>query len=362
MNELEILLRERLSHGSMTFAEYQEAALYHQDLGYYAQGQRSGWRGHFLTSPELDPSFGALWAVGFRRSWESLGRPPSFELIEVGPGEGGFANSILSFVEGAFADALTYRLVEPVPALVERQMSLLSTYDNVIWSSSIEELASVAHGVVIANEVLDNLPVHLLEFRTGEFVELYVEATDHGLQLVPGPLSDPARKSLPAPVELDPSEGQRLEVSPAAVDFVRACAAAVRAGSVVLVDYGLTWRGLAERPAGTLVSYSDAGADDLVLDRPGEKDITSHANWDVVASTLRSKGFEVSGPTPQREVLNEFGLPQLEESLAQRHSKLTAEGRGAEALRALSRRQALGVLTDPDGLGGLEVLTGHRNA
>jgi SAM-dependent MidA family methyltransferase len=218
----------------------------------------------------------------------------------------------------------------------------------------------VGHGAEIANEVLDNLPVNLLEFRKGEFVELYVEAADHGLELVPGPLSDPALMSLVSPADLDPSEGQRLEVSPAAVDFVRSCAAPVKKGSVTLVDYGLTWRGLAERPAGTLVSYSDGGADDLVLDRPGEKDITSHANWDVVASTLRSAGFEVTGPAPQREILKDLGLPDLEESLAQRQRDLASEGRGSEALRALSRRQALGVLSDPDGLGGLEVLTGRR--
>ena len=193
-------------------------------------------------------------------------------------------------------------------------------------------------------------------------MELYVEATDPGLELVPGPLSDPALMSLLAAADLDPSEGQRLEVSPAAVDFVRSCAAAVETGSVVLVDYGLTWRGLADRPAGTLVSYSDAGADDLVLDRPGEKDITSHANWDVVASTLRSEGFEVSGPTPQREVLNDLGLPDLEESLA---AEAAGPGLGGtwvpRPCRALSRRQALGVLSDPNGLGGLEVLTGRRD-
>ena len=360
MNELEVLLRERLSHGDMIFAEYQEAVLYHLNLGYYARTQRSGWRGHFLTSAELDPSFGAFWAVGFRRSWESLGRPASFELIEVGPGEGGFANSILSVVEGDFADALSYRLVEPIPSLTERQMSLLSTYDNVVWTSSIDEVSPVGHGAVIANEVLDNLPVHLLEFRCGEFAELYVHAPDSGLELVPGPLSDPELLGPLPETGFDPSDGHRVEVSPAAVDFVRSCAAALETGSVIFVDYGLTWRDLADRPAGTLVSYSDAGADDRVLDRPGEKDITSHANWDVVASTLHSAGFEVSGPTPQREVLNEFGLPQLEESLAQRQRDLTAGGRGAEALRTLSRRQALSVLSDPDSLGGLDVLIGRR--
>jgi SAM-dependent MidA family methyltransferase len=360
VNELEILLRERLSHGPMTFAEYQQAALYHPTLGYYTRSQRSGWRGHFLTSAEVDPSFGALWAVGFRRVWESLGRPASFELIEVGPGEGGFADAILSVVEGDFADALTYRLVEPIPALAERQMSLLSTFDNVFWSSSLDEFVPVAHGAVIANEVLDNLPVNLLEYRGGEFVELYVQASDSYLELVPGPLSDPELLGLLPESGFDPSDEHRLEVSPAAVDFVRSCAAAVETGSVVLVDYGLTQEDLARRSTGTLVSYSDAGADDRVLDRPGEKDITSHANWDVVASTLRSAGFEVSGPTPQREVLRDLGLSALEKSLAEQQRNLTAEGRGADALRIHSRRQALSVLSDPDGLGGMNVLIGRR--
>jgi len=361
VNELAFLMRERIgADGPLTFAEYQGLALYHPELGYYARDPRSGWSGHFVTSPELDPAFGALWAVGFRRVWEALGRPRSFELIEVGPGEGGFANSVLGVVEGPFADALIYRLVEPVPALAERQMSLLSTYDNVVWSASIDEVASVTHGTVMANEVLDNLPVHLLEFRAGEFGELYVSATAEGLELTPGPLSDPELLQLLPDTDFDVSEGHRLEVGPAAADFVRSCAARVKAGSVVLVDYGLTWRDLADRPSGTLVSYSDAGTDDAVLDRPGHKDITSHANWDVVGSALRSEGFDVSGPTPQSEVLRELGLPALEQSLAERQRNLTAEGRGAEVLRTLSRRQALGVLGDPDGLGGLDIMTGRR--
>ena len=360
MNDLVGLLRERIdSDGPITFAKYQDTALYHPELGYYAGGQRSGWRGHFLTSAELDPAFGALWAVGFRRVWERLGRPETFELIEVGPGEGGFANSILGVVEGDFADALVYRLVERIPALAERQMSLLSTYDNVVWSVSIDETPA-AHGALMANEVLDNLPVHLLEYRGDEFVELYVQAPASGLEFVPGPVSSSRVSRLLDSVDHEPNDGQRLEVAPAAVDFVRSCATAVARGSVFLVDYGLTWRELVERRSGTLVSYSDAGTDDAVLDRPGEKDITSHANWDVAAGALRSAGFEVTGPTPQSEVLRDLGLADLDESLAEQQRNLTAEGRGAEALRIFSRRQALGVLRDPNGLGGLDVVTGRR--
>ena len=202
MNKLEVLLRERIaSVGPITFAEYQDSALYHPELGYFAGDQRSGWRGHFLTSAELDPAFGALWAVGFRRIWEWLGRPEPFELIEVGPGEGGFAKSVLSVVEGDFAHALIYRLVERIPALVERQMSLLNTHDNVVWSSSIDEPTPVAHGAVMANEVLDNLPVHLLEYRNAEFVELYVQASGSGFEFVSGPISSSHARGPASPAE-----------------------------------------------------------------------------------------------------------------------------------------------------------------
>jgi SAM-dependent MidA family methyltransferase len=359
VNELEALLRARIQAGGpITFAEFQDTALYHPELGYYSQASRTGWRGHFLTSAELDPAYGALWAVALRRVWEGLGGPAEFEMIEVGPGEGGFASSVLGAVEGDFGEALTYRLVERMPALAERQMSLLSMHDNVVWSSSLEDLPVAAHGCLVANEVLDNLPVHLLEFDHERWFELFVGTGRSGLELVPGPVSDPTLLRLVERV--DPDDGQRIEVAPSAIDFARSCAGALSRGSIFLVDYGVTWRALEDRPLGTLVSYSDAGADDLVLDRPGEKDITSHANWDVVADELRASGCEVTGPTPQREVLEDLGLEHLRDSLAERQRDLTAQGRGAEALRALSRRQALNALSDPLGLGGLEVLVGRK--
>ena len=216
---------------------------------------------------------------------------------------------------------------------------------------------------MIANEVLDNLPVHLLEFRTANsWSSTFMQRTRDWSSFRD---RSPIRSSWACfriPASIPPmGTGSRwlLRRTTSSGPAPRP----LRQDRWSFVDYGLTWRDLANRPAGTLVSYSDSGADERVLDRPGEKDITSHANWDVGRRpTLRSAGFEVSAPTPQREVLNEFGLPQLEESLSQRQRDLTAEGRGAEALRTLSRRQALGVLGDPNGLGGLEVVIGRRNA
>lgn len=360
MTELEALLLEELAaSGPVTFAAFQDAALYHPELGYYSAGpERSGWGGHFVTSAELDPAFGALWTVGFRRMWEALGEPDEFEVVEVGPGEGGFAQSVLTAARGDFAAALSYRLVERLPALAQRQMARLSAFDNVVWSPSIEEVEGVRAGCVFANEVLDNLPVHLLEVRNGALVELFVGAEDGRLVLRPGAVSDPhVAEIVPGPAL---AEGHRTEVGLAALDFVSAAASVVERGSVVLVDYGLTWAELARRPSGTLLSYSSAGPSDAVLDRPGEQDITSHANWDLAAAALARSGCAVMGPVPQRDVLRELGLDELRESLADGHSELAAAGRGADAVRALSRAQALGALNDPGGLGGLQVLTGSR--
>jgi len=127
-----------------------------------------------------------------------------------------------------------------------------------------------------------------------------------------------------------------------------------------MVDYGITWAELDQRPSGTLLSYSSSGTDEGFLNRPGEKDITSHANWDLVRSALRSEGCRVTGPTPQAQVLRDLGLGELQDFFATSHRELAAAGRGAEAVGALSRHQALGALSDPHGLGGLEVLRGSK--
>ncbi|MDQ4058994.1 MAG: SAM-dependent methyltransferase, partial [Actinomycetota bacterium] len=343
MTELEALLLDHLeSSGPVSFAAFQETALYHPEHGYYSQDvERSGWRGHFLTSAELDPAFGALWAIAFRRTWESLGKPDEFEIVEIGPGEGGFARAVLDAAGGDFADALSYRLVERLPKLVERQMARLSAFDNVMWSSSIEEVVGIAAGCIFANEVLDNLPVHLLEQRGGALVELFVAAEGGELVLRPDRVSDPALEDLVAAAGLRYEEGHRVEVGLAAIEFTRAAAKALRRGNVVLVDYGVTWAELERRPSGTLLSYSSSGTDEGLLERPGEKDITSHANWDLVRGALEAERYEAAGPTSQAEVLRELGLGRVEHSFAASHRELAAAGRGAEAVRALSRHQAL---------------------
>lgn len=349
----------------MPFAAFMSLALYDPIHGYYARGpQRTGWRGHFLTSPELDPAFGTLWANAFQRVWGACGRPDEFEIVEIGPGEGGFAAALLDAIAGPsfderFRAALTFRLVERVPAMKARQRELLASAGRVEWTPSITELPAIEHGVVFANEVLDNLPVHLAGTRGSRLVEVCVGVGADGLELVDVELSNPEIARWIEETGTQPAEGATIEVTLAAVSFIAHVVRRLRNGAIVLVDYGTTGPELAAR-GGSLLAYSERGVDDDVLADPGERDITAHANWTSVTAALSSAGWTVEGPVDQRTVLKAFGADGLDRKLKDAHSAAISGGRGADAVNALSRRQALGALLDPAGLGGLQVVVGRR--
>lgn len=238
-------------------------------------------------------------------------------------------------------------------------MERLSSFDNVSWVASLEEVGS-ATGCLFANEVLDNLAVHVVERTGAGWVELLVGLRGDRLALEAGPLSDPALERYLEDTGLQPPKGHRAEVGLEAVELARQCARTVTRGAVVFVDYAIDASSITKRPAGTLLAYSATGADEDLLDRPGHKDLTSHVNWTAVATALVDSGMTVSGPRSQRDVLAALGAAEMDEFLKEAHRAALAGGRGVDALRALSQRQALGVLRDPSGLGGLQVLAGLR--
>jgi SAM-dependent MidA family methyltransferase len=341
----------------MPFAAFMQFALYHPHFGYYSSPEpRTDWSGHFLTSSEIDPAYGQLWTRAFEEIWGASGSPSGFEVVEIGPGEGGFAEAVLGCAGGAFAKALRYRMVERNPRLQQRQRTRLTAWHNVEWSSSAIEVRDIPTGVVFANEVLDNLPVHLVEKHEDALREVCVTAEDGELGFIRLPPSSPELERFLQRVGVDLPEGHRIEVPLAAESFVTRLASVIRRGALLFVDYGKEPAALALLPQGSLVSYSASGADDEVLARPGTKDITSHVNWTAVRSAAKAVGLGVIGPLPQHDVLQKLGVRELDRSLRSRHQRELEAGNGAGAVEALSRRQALGILSDQGGLGGLGVL------
>lgn len=355
------LVRRIRERGPMPFAAYMQAALYHPQFGYYASGsKRTGWEGDFVTSPELDPAFGALWANGFEQVWRACGAPASFRVVEIGPGEGAFAEAVLEAISGEFAAALNYELVERSPEAEARQRARLQGWDRVSWSPSVTEVERHPAGCVFANEVIDNLPVHLVAMEEGRLREICVALASDDLAEVRLDPSSPELEAFLKRCEVTLDEGHVYEVQLAAESLVARAMSMQDAGATILVDYGETAEALAQRARGSLLCYSGSGVDEQPLEDPGRKDITVHANWTAIVRALESNGGAVGGPFAQREVLKALGLDRLVEELRGAHGAALQDRDGAGALRALSRRQAIGALADPGGLGGFEVVIGTR--
>jgi SAM-dependent MidA family methyltransferase len=357
----QIVLDHIERHGPMPFAAFMSLALYHPRHGYYASGeQRTGWRGHFLTSPELDPAFGQLWARGVEEIWEQCGRPERFPVVEIGPGEGSLAAAVLESVGKDFGRALVYVLIERIPGLRQRQEKRLHGRRNVEWVSSIDEAEGFHAGCVIAHEVIDNLPVHLVEAHSDGLRELCIERRGGGFVFVPRPPTNPELEAFLNRLDIVLDDGHRFEIPLAMTSLLRRAASFFRRGALIVIDYGATAAEIASRPGGTLMCYSDAGVDDSPLERVGEKDITTHVNWTALVQVLKESGLAVLGPRSQRDVLKRLGADEIDAALRAEHNEALASKQGAAAVNALSRRQALGVLLDPHGLGGLDVVLGTR--
>ncbi|MDQ3662946.1 MAG: SAM-dependent methyltransferase [Actinomycetota bacterium] len=331
--------------GPLSFRDFMELALYHPEHGYYSSGAvRTGRAGHFLTSAELDPAFGELWARALEQVWELCGLPDPFTVVEIGGGEAGFAAAILE----SATMPLSYRLVERVEEVEQRQRQRLSNFSRVSWSRTLDDISSGSAHFVIAVEVLDNLPVHVIERVRGVLREIHV---DGDLNEVPGSLSTGVLESYGRHL----GDGERCEVGLDAIRMAKQIALLIERGVVSLIDYGYEGSGRQ-----TLVSYSGAGPSSDLLAAPGERDITAHVNWDTIGSALRRGKLEVAGPVRQAKVLRALGAAEIDRRLQDSHTIALAERKGAEAVRALSRRHALRALLDEGGLGGLQVMAGYR--
>lgn len=347
------------ARGPTRFDDYMQLALYHPEHGYYAGGkQRTGFAGHYVTSPEVTPAFGALWVRAFEAAWRTAEEPDEFVVTEVGAGEGGFAAAVATLATGRFAEALRLRIVEPVAELRERQARIVPAAS---WSESLEDLEPVRHGCFFANEVLDNLPVRIVEGTDDGPKELWVEQRGGEIVEALRPVESDLARFLQS-IRVGPQPGHRFEVPEAAAAFVRSAARSVEMGAIFFVDYGASTRSLVERPLGSLVCYSETGADDRPLERPGTKDITVHANWNVVVGELMNAGWQVAAPTKQHEFLRALGARELSTAYQEAHEDALRKGRGADAVRALAGRSAIATLLDEAGLGGLDVVAGFKSA
>jgi SAM-dependent MidA family methyltransferase len=385
------VIRER---GPLTVAAFMDLALYHPELGYYARAaQRSGRAGDFFTSVDVGSLFGELLEVQleelFRTSDFVL---RTFDLVEAGAGNGRLSADILRAAKrhhAAFYESIRLHLIEASATARAAQVETLGDVaDRLTWSSP--SLPDSYEGVLIANELLDALPVHQVVMREDGLREVYVTTNDEPSTNDQGTTNDersanaerrtpnaerlmtreepPSTPELAAylarlGVTLEP--GWRAEINLRAVDWIRDAARRLRRGFIILIDYGHEARELYSptHATGTLTTFTkhrSGGPDQSQetpawLRQPGEQDITAHVDFTSLRVAGEAEGLTTLGFLDQTYLLMGLldGLPDPSSAIRNRQFKtlmmpggmgsthkvlIFGKGVGAPALRGCSFR------------------------
>ena len=311
-------LREAIAQagGWIGFAEYMRLVLYAPGLGYYSAGARKfGAAGDFVTAPEVAPVFSRCVAVQCAEVLRGLG---GGGILELGAGSGVMAATMLAELERRDALPDRYRILDVSADLRDRQArtiveSVPHLRDRVEWLDSLPE---AFEGVIVANEVLDALPVERFAVRGGEINALGV--TEHLGQLewsevrAPAGLAAAVRHVL-AGLPATWPDGYRSEINLGLPPWLAGLAESLRQGVVLFVDYGLPRREFyaPERRDGTLLCHCRHRFHDDPFERPGLQDVTAWVDFTAVAEAASEAGLEVAGYTTQAHFLIGSGLGEF---------------------------------------------------
>jgi SAM-dependent MidA family methyltransferase len=295
--------------GPMTVAQYMTACLHDPDAGYYATRPRLGAEGDFITAPLVSQMFGELIGLWCAETWSRMGRPARVTLAEVGPGDGTLINDALRALKLApdFLAAADLWLVEPSSPLRDRQAEALAGAAlEPRWADGLAGLPVENPAILIANEVLDCLPVRQFQRIETGWAERLVGLGEDG-ELGFGLARRPLDRALPeAPL------GALVEVSAGQEAFAAQVAGRVmrQGGAGLLIDYGRAEPGFGD----TLQALK--GHERLSpLATPGEADLTVHADFPAVLAAARAEGAQ-AGLLTQRAFLLRLGIAERAGALA----------------------------------------------
>ena len=322
--------------GAIPFSEYMQLALYGQG-GFYTTGGRAGRRGgDFLTSPEVGPLFGTVIAHVLDAWWKELGSPSRFDVVECGAGPGTLARSILAAQPGC-ADAIHY-------VAVEISASQRALHPEVVESRETMPDSPIT-GVILANELLDNLPFRLFVFD-GSWMEAFVSQASGGqfVEVLRAP--DVVPSCLPQTASL----GSRAPVQDAATSWVRDCLSKINHGRLLLFDYcSASTAEMALTPwREWLRTYRDQGRGTHYLTDPGSQDITAQVMLDQLPAGFAS--------LTQADFLKQWGIDELVREGVDHWEKLK-HAPDVAAMKMRSRSSEATSLTDLSGLGAFNALS-----
>lgn len=340
--------------GKISFADYMHLCLYAPGLGYYSAGsQKLGKHGDFTTAPEISPLFSRTFAHHIKDVLIQLKQP---SIVEFGAGSGKMAVDILAELSAINCSPEKYYIIEVSANLRQRQCETIAESDpellkKVIW---LDDFPNDFVGVVLANEVCDAMPVHLLHFKQGKVLERYIKKNDTGLCWCDDGLLQPSLASHIIEIQtlIGETENYITEVNLVAEAWLCSLADSLQQGAIFICDYGYAKADYyhPQRSDGTLMCYyqHQGHADPLIF--PGLQDITAHVDFTLLAQTALDNDLEVSGFQSQADFLLAGGITEL------------SQIEGSDAFLMLQQASEIKQLTLPSAMGeNFKALTLSKN-
>jgi SAM-dependent MidA family methyltransferase len=328
--------------GAMAFSRFMELALYAPRLGYYSGGaSKLGASGDFTTAPEISPLFGAALA----RVAAHIIAQSAPDIIEFGAGTGKLARDVLAALDRMGVAVNSYTIIELSGELRARQQEALKDLPQVRWLDGMPEQFS---GVVLANEVLDAMPVELVIRQDGQWMRQMVTVRDGAFAFVQAPLPPElaAQVARQVPDAGQLPDGYLTEIHPVAEGFMASLAAMMKAGrgAAILLDYGFPAHEyyLDQRMGGTLMCHYRHHSHPDPFYLPGLQDITAHVDFTAMALASQEAGLPVLAYMSQAAFLLGAGIGEL-----------LMENDPEDALRYLPQAKAVQKLVSPAEMGEL---------
>jgi len=334
---LQAIIRDEIhsAGGWISFARYMELALYHPGLGYYNGGAtKLGGGGDFVTAPEISTLFGRTLERQVRQILEQVKEcHGQADVLEFGAGTGKLVRDLLQALEHNDCLPHRYFILEVSAELRERQQQFLKQslphlVPRVVW---LDQLPDKFYGAIIANEVIDAMPVHLVEWQGNKYYErgvIWREKENGGngrngeggsLDWENRPINNASLKTAADNLvqwfnpQSDPGFSYTSEINLAAGYFIHSLANMLQQGAAIIIDYGF---GRSEyyhpqRNQGTLMCHyrHHAHGDPFYL--PGLQDITSHVDFSALFETADGAGLSLTGYTTQAHFLMNCGITDI---------------------------------------------------
>jgi SAM-dependent MidA family methyltransferase len=347
--------------GPITFARFMQRALYEPGHGYYRRpAPGPGREGDFLTAPETHPIFGAVIGRLLEQAWNVMDRPAPFVVTEPGAGTGTLAAALLGGLRdlgSPLLQAVRYRPVEVEPGRLDTlQARLAGDGHDAHLEMDPPPPDAVETGAVLANEVLDALPVHRVIGRPDGPRELLVDVDEAGAFRhveAPPTTAELAARLTAERVEL--ADGQVTEVCLELDDWLAGATRHLARGVLVLVDYAAEPADLHDartRPSGSLRAFARHAVGGDPFRHVGRQDLTATVDLQAVRMAAARAGLVPVGETTQAELVAALATGEL--------TQASLRGPGAGLQGALDLRSALARLLDPRGMGGFRVLVFGR--